>query len=316
MRAVLAVDVGGTYVRMGVFRGGGAVDSVVRVRHSTADAHCVEVSEVARAIVEYGNSLRPSDRVSAVGVAVAGPVDSGRRCVLVAENLGWRDVDLAGELEGVIGVPVSIDTDVFCAARAECLLGAGRGSDSVLYVAMGTGIGHALVLGGSVVRGAHGAASLFGHMPLVDNGRPCYCGRSGCLCQYASGRGIASQWASQATETGRTAEIPAEHVVVRAQRGCKPARGILDHGLALLARAIGCAVTVMDPDVVVLGGGAVSPAWPELSRLRERTRQYSHDLLHGIEVVQGELEPYSTLLGAGLNAWQTLKLGVEDGDGY
>ncbi|MEQ8965015.1 MAG: ROK family protein [Azospirillaceae bacterium] len=230
----LAVDLGGSRLRLGVGDGRGdwrlAFD---RERPSEGGVRDI-VDAVAEALSAWG--LAPVD-LAGIGVSVAGLVGPDG-VVRRAENLGWRDAPLGAVLAEAFGRPVAVDTDVFCGARYEAEAGTARGAPAALYVALGTGIGHAFVFDGRVWRGSHGNANGFGHLVTDPKGPPCYCGGAGCLCLVAGGK---------------------------AQAAADPPPGPID----ALALAIGSAVTLIEPAVVVLGGGARSQPWFDLAALGE-----------------------------------------------
>jgi len=234
----LAVDLGGTRLRVGV--GDGRADW--RHRRSLPRPDVAGPEAVVEAVAESLRLWRVEPAALAgIGVSVAGLVDAGGT-VRVAENLGWRDVALGPALAAAFDRPVVVDTDVFCGARYEAAVGEARDAAAALYVAIGTGIGHALILGGRVWRGAHGNANGFGHIVVTPDGPPCYCGGAGCLCLIAGGKAQAA------------ADPP-------------PAP------LAALARALGGAVTLVEPSVIVLGGGALAQPWFDLPALAEALRR-------------------------------------------
>ena len=240
--------------------------------------------------------LRPlmDAAVRCVGVSVAGVVAVDRRTVVRAMNLGWSEVALGRIVEDEFGVPATVDTDAFVAATAEARFGAARGCRTALYVTVGTGIGHALLLDGRPVRGADGGANVLGHLCVEPAGAVCYCGLRGCLCQYASGRGIERL----AEEAGHA--VPAAGVVRTAAAGEAWAVAVLDRATSSLAAGLAAACTLANPGLVVLGGGAVTSGWPALAALRRRTQQTVHPSVRGLTVVRGRLGGGVGLVGAAL----------------
>jgi glucokinase len=173
--------------------------------------------------------------VDGIGVSVAAVVGAGGHIVR-AENLRWWDVPFGDRLREAFDRPVIVETDVYCGAHFEATSGHARTSGSALYVSVGTGVGHAFILEGRVWRGAVGGANALGHMVLRPDGAPCYCGHRGCLCTTASGL---------------------------AQAVDQPP----DRALADLAQAIAAALTLLEPEIVILTGGALSQPWFDLDQL-------------------------------------------------
>ena len=210
--AVLAVDIGGSRTRALLLRdrpGAGTHETMPRPAEMAARAagQALHLDDLLAFL--GGHCDRSAEPIEAVGVSVAGVLGDDRRTVRQALNVGWRDVPLAAALGSRFRCPVVLDTDAFAAARAELRLGAGRRLSTFLYVTIGTGIGHALILDHRLWRGVHGAASTFGHLKThADAGVPCACGGRGCLCQYASGRGMAGLARAPETPAARVTAPP------------------------------------------------------------------------------------------------------------
>ncbi|MCL8026934.1 ROK family protein [Nocardioides bruguierae] len=257
----VGVDVGGTKVLAGVVA---APEGPVRSRTSWATVgdpapYETLLAHVAQLIADLGGPAA----VDGVGVGVPGPLDPTGEQLSVAPNLaGLGRRGLRTELEQAWGVPVRLENDANVAALGEARAGAGRGSDSFLYVCLGTGIGGAVVHEGALVRGAFRAAGEIGHVPIRPGGLPCGCGGRGCYEQYASG-----------TALGRLARErgwPDSHsLVAAAAAGDLPAIAVLDVFADAVAEGLVHAVLLLDPEVVVLGGG-VAAAGTLLSRAVER----------------------------------------------
>src|SRR5919112_734184 len=132
----------------------------------------------------------------------SGSVSADRRRVLFAPHLEFGDEPIADVIEKNVGLPVAIENDGNAAAWAEHAFGAGRGEPDQLMVAIGTGIGGGLILGGELYRGGHGIGGEIGHLGVVRDGRLCQCGRRGCWEEYASGSSLTAM-AREAARTGR-----------------------------------------------------------------------------------------------------------------
>jgi glucokinase len=183
------------------------------------------------------------------GVVTPGSVDEDRGVVRYASNLRWRDVPIRDRLRDALGLPVAVGHDVRAAGLAEQLYGAGRGTASFVLVPIGTGVAAAIVTDGRILAGTTGAAGEFGHIPLVPGGEVCPCGQRGCLEVYASGGGLARRYAAQQGEA-RTAEE------IVASLGSDPtADRLWDEALDVLAQGLNVLTILVDPEVIVLGGG-------------------------------------------------------------
>ncbi len=310
--AVLAVDIGGTRTRALLLReppDAGPKGTPPRPVEMAARAagQALQLSDLLAFLGTYRDGKQES--LEAIGVSVAGVLDDDRRTVRQALNVGWRDVPLQAALDDRFRCPVVLDTDAFAAARAELRLGAGRRHSTFLYVTIGTGIGHALVLDGRLWRGVHGAASTFGHLKShADADVPCACGGHGCLCQYASGRGMARLAARP--EEGRRRHDGAA-IVAAAAHGEPWAQEVVDAAHEALAVALSHALTVVDCGAVVIGGGAASRRWPDPDHLRGRVAKLVHPQVRIEEIATSKLT-HAALLGAALQAFDRVRSGGND----
>lgn len=272
---VLAVDIGGSHVSGGIYQGG-RVRKLVDVRrepHSPIPNMAQLVGELAR---EAGTTP-----LAAVGIALAGVVDENRRRIVATENLG-PDVpaNLVDLLEDQLSLPVFIETDVFCFGRA---LADEAPSGTHLLAAIGTGIGHAVVIDGEVHEGRGRHANRLGHIVVEPAGRPCYCGKRGCVCQYSAGPAL---------------------------RALSESSGGADRAHEMLARALATAVQLISPDEIVLVGGPVQHGAIDLRLLVQHLRQYSeHRMVPPLRALK---DPYAVYRGAALMATDQLRQHGQD----
>ncbi|HLB38912.1 MAG TPA: ROK family protein [Actinomycetota bacterium] len=244
----VGVDIGGTKASAVRTAADGAVVARARAATPADDVPALldAVLDVARAVLE------PS--VAAIGVGAAGLVEAATGRVRYAPNIAWREVDLVAAVE-LLGVPVVVDNDCTMAAIGEHRIGAGKGHDDLLYVGVGTGIGGGIVSGGRVQRGAHGFAGEIGHIVVEPDGVRCGCGARGCWETVASGSAISRLGRERLAPT---ADGPA--VVAAALRGEEVAREILAEVGTRLGTGIAGLVNVLDPELVIVGGGAAAGA--------------------------------------------------------
>ncbi len=244
--AVLAVDLGGTAMKGAVVTELGL--TIAELNRPTPNTEVVaalitlfhDLSEVA---VERGH------RVVGAGVATPGIVDEERGIVLYASNLDWRDVPLLDALRDALDVPVALGHDVRAAGLAERLIGAARGANDFVLVPIGTGVAAALITSGDTIVGATGSAGEFGHIPMVLDGEPCTCGQHGCLEVYVSGAGLARRYAA-----GGGAPLSSREIVGRL--GADPiADRVWKEAVDVLAQGLNTLTLLLDPAVIVLGGG-------------------------------------------------------------
>lgn len=256
----VGVDVGGTKLAAGLVAPDGSVLARRRVQTPPEGGPAVAaaIGTVVRELwAEADAGPGP------VGVGAAGIVDLDGM-VRYAPNIpGWRDTPLAAELTAALGVAVRVDNDANAAVWGEFRAGAARGAEgAVLMVTVGTGIGGGLILGGELVRGRHGLAAEFGHLIVSEGGPECGCGNRGCLEAMASGTAIARE-AREGLARGEggalagLADPTGKDVTRAAADGDAFARGVLARCGAWLGVGIVSLVHALDPELVVVGGGAM-----------------------------------------------------------
>jgi glucokinase len=262
---LVGVDLGGTNIRAVVF--GAGMEVLGRREAPTRAESGAEkiISRIAGCVREAlrAAGIEPAS-VAGVGVGAAGLTDWKTGTVLLASNLGWRDVPLAESLSRELGgVRVAVDKDTNAAALAEARLGAGRSFLHFLYVTAGTGIGGGLVLNGELYRGATGGAGDIGHVVVDLDGPPCGCGNRGCVEVFSSGGGIVNR-AKELLSSGQPGtegslledeEVTAEAVFDAASKGDRVAEGVVRRAGTLLGLALANYVNLNNPEAVVLGGG-------------------------------------------------------------
>lgn len=200
----------------------------------------------------------------AVGVGAPGLV--GHDGVLAfAPNLpGVKNLDLRRDLQEAVGSPVVVDNDAAAAAWGEFRIGAGREASSMLAVTLGTGVGGGIILDSKLMRGANGFAAEIGHIPYAPDGRDCACGKRGCWEAYASGTAL-----GVLARERLGAEVSGEDVTHRAAKGEPEAVAVLTEFAGRVARGLGGLVEVLDPELVVIGGGLVEAGEALLGPVRD-----------------------------------------------
>ncbi|MEJ3745260.1 ROK family glucokinase [Actinomycetes bacterium KLBMP 9797] len=263
MTLTIGVDVGGTKVAAGVVDLAGEVLAQTR-----RDTPAEDVAKTRDVIIEAVAELAREYEVEAVGIGAAGWIDASRSTVLFAPNLAWRDEPLRDHVSTAVDLPVIVENDANAAAWAEFRFGAARNADdSMVLFTIGTGVGGAIVFGGELVRGAHGIAAELGHMLSVPDGHLCGCGRKGCLEQYASGHALVRYARAGARQepdraaalldlaAGDADEIIGPMVTAAAKHGDPVSREAFAQIGHWLGIALADMVQILDPQVLVVGGG-------------------------------------------------------------
>ncbi|MBL8923586.1 MAG: ROK family protein [Myxococcaceae bacterium] len=290
----LGIDIGGTNARAAVVEPvtGRLVSSA---KEALVDRSPAAVVAVVAALVERVSRGHDVARAP-VGVGFAGMLRGD--VVVNAPNLHWRDVDFGGPLARALGRPVRLVNDLSAAAWGELSGGAARGARDTFTVFVGTGVGSAIISGGRLLSGATGVAAEFGHVKLVaEGGRRCGCGEHGCLEAYMGGAKL-TEWMAESGVAGTPSDL--ERLALQ---GDAPAKGLYDFAVGHLALAIANQVTVLNPAVVVLGGGVLSRCPGMVRRVTDvvMTRA-SAASRQGLEVKLAELGDDSGLVGAALLA--------------
>ncbi|MFC4601175.1 ROK family protein [Cohnella hongkongensis] len=270
MEYAIGADIGGTKIQVA------AVDREGRVadRHlmpTEAQLGPAQVMEKLLSGIERTLSRMPDGaQIAGIGVGSAGQIDFASGTVAYAGDQlpGWTDTPIKSRVEDKFGLPGYVDNDVNVVAVAEQLYGAGRGLSDFVCVALGTGIGGAIVEAGRIVRGAQGCAGELGHVSVDFNGPRCgNCGNNGCVELYASGSGIARLGRELIAESAeRPAWRPDSREIAQAWlQGDPQAARVMGVAIRALAAAIAGYIHMCNPQAVIVGGGVseTGPAFLE-----------------------------------------------------
>jgi glucokinase len=289
----LGVDIGGTKTRVGVVTAGHRVLEAREAPTPVRDGAAAVLGVVAALAQE----LRGRHAELAVcGVGTAGVVDPAAGTVVASTNAltGWVGARVGPELRSRLGLPVHVDNDVNAFVLGEAAAGAARGRGHVLAVMVGTGVGGAFLLDGRLWRGAHHNAGELGHVPVPGFGdRPCSCGGSGHLESVAAGPAMAARYAELAGEAR-----PFAAVAELAEAGHRPAAEVVDEGGRVLGELLAGLVNAVDPEVVVLGGGAARPGGRYWSQAQRHYRRHLLPAVGDVPLLAAELGRDAVVVGA------------------
>ncbi len=297
---IIGVDIGGTKVAAGLVSPGGEISGQVRVPMvvtgtaaeglnavaSAIDSVCSESGmEASRGAIAQGMSR---GAIRGIGICSPGPLDPTKGVIINPPNVPcWRNFPLASEVAKLYEVPVRIDNDANAAALAESRWGAGRGYSNVFYATMGTGIGTGIVFDGKIYHGRTGAAAEGGHLSINYLGPRCGCGKAGCIEAYASGPAIARRTREKLTSgkydnstilelSGGNLEVVSSEVVNQAYaKGDVLSREIMRETVELLAAWLGNVVDLLEPDVIIIGGGMAEMMKPLFGEIRKQLPNWS-----------------------------------------
>jgi glucokinase len=264
---VLGVDIGGTKVAVGIVDGDGKILAQGRkpmIVNSTAEA-------AFEAVTSAIDSMVAKAPVRSIGICAPGPLDPKTGLVINPPNLPcWRNFPLGEKVSAKYSVPVKVDNDANAAALAETRWGAAKGFHHVFYATIGTGIGTGIVFDGAIYHGKTGSAGEGGHVSIDYAGPLCRCGKRGCIEMYAAGTAIGlrarAKLAAEAPRhstildlaNGNLSSVTTELVAQAYAGGDFSAREILMETIDYLIPWLGNIVDLLDPDVLVMGGGAAA----------------------------------------------------------
>lgn len=308
----IGIDIGGTNTEIGVVSRHGSCTKKARL----ATQHFAEVQDFIAAIGTTVHGLIEAQGITAIsGIGIGAPNGNRPRGTIeYAPNLPWHGViPLAEQLRQALACPVILDNDANTAALGERCFGAARHLRDFIMVTLGTGLGSGIVIGGQLIHGSDGFAGELGHTQIIPDGRPCACGRRGCLERYASAPGLVTTTVQllQGTEKPSSLRAAAElgltgpQIAAAARAGDEIAR----HAYALtgryLAMGLANAVAITNPEAVILAGGPVQAGPLLLDPTRAALRECLHNLYRDklrltVSALQAE---NAGLLGAAASVW-------------
>ena len=319
--SVVAIDLGGTKALVGVVEPDGTVRSRLWLPSRDLVGKPMELldrlAEGAESAAD--EAAQNFDSISAIGICVPGPLDTTRSVVAIAPNLGWRRLPVRQELERRMpGKRVFLENDVRAAALSEHVLGAGRGYDSMLAVFVGSGVGGGLVVDGKLYHGTHGVAGEIGHLVVRAAGPRCGCGRFGCLEAMAARDAVTRYVIHDVARGRRTRLSQILHGNLHALTSRDLAMAIAEDDAVAIRAArrsaryagvtIGGVINLLDPAVVVIGGGIAEALGQRyVEALTWTARRYTlAGGAHDVPIVASRLGDDAGLLGAALTAFNGL----------
>ncbi len=249
METYWGIDLGGTKIE-GVVLPKDSTDPICRHRIDTeADKGYEHMISRILLLIEELEAKSGISRPEVIGIGTPGAMEPATGLMKNCNTTCLNGQPLPKDLEIVIGKKVIVANDANCFALAEAVLGAGRGADSVFGVIMGTGVGGGIVVNGRVLNGAQGIAGEWGHNELILDGEPCYCGKKGCVETVLAGPSLQRYYKLL---TGQTLTL--KEIVARVDTD-PDAKATMDRLMFYFGKGISVVVNVLDPEVIVLGGG-------------------------------------------------------------
>src|SRR6202165_4015954 len=282
-RIVVGVDIGGTKVAAGLVNADGEILAHNRTPMVTSGAPSDGLAAVSRAIGELFPDMASQNQIAAIGVCAPAPLNPDTGTILNPPNLTiWHNYPLAEEMRRLYKAPVRVDNDANAAALAEAKWGAGRGYRNIFYATIGTGIGTGIIFDGRIYHGKTGAAAEGGHVGIDWDGPVCNCGKRGCIETLAAGPAIAQRARQKLARNpnsvllemagGDIQRVSSQMVGRVHAEGDRVATEVMRDTLDLLAYWLGSIIDLLEPDIIVIGGGVSSLLAPFLDEIRDRWR--------------------------------------------
>ena len=307
----IGIDLGGTAIKMGICSSQGKIIGDFQ-KPTPKDRNYLTLLSVMVEMVQELLDQTGAPRESLRGVGIGVPALLNVRTGFVYEmvNLGMKNIAFKQELEQALQLPCFLDNDANTAAAGEKWLGAGRGSQHVFCITLGTGIGGGLILGGNIYHGSDGLAGEIGHVVVrPETGRQCACGNIGCLETEASasavefyGTEVAKQGKTLLTEIWkRTGNVTAQDVFQTSQKGDKKSQGIVDQAAYYMGLTLAQVSTILYPEKIIIGGGMSQAGEALLQPIRSYFMKYTlSQISKTVKIVPAELGNRAGWLGA---AW-------------
>jgi len=302
MGIIIAVDIGGTQIRVATFHR----DSVTPVEVRRAATRSAQGTPFERLCAEIAAIWPKDEPVETIVVGTPGPLDPQTGIVFSAPNIaGWENFPLRDELQKVFSVPVLIENDANVAALGEWNFGAGKGHHHVLYITISTGIGGGVISRDHLLQGSRGLATEVGHVTIAPDGPICNCGQRGHLEALASGPAIARYVSEQiergaaSTLKGRSA-ITAQDVSAAAAKGDALSIQALARAGQYIGQALADLLHMFNPSIVIFGGGVSFSGALLFDPVKESLKKHimTESYLDGLQIVNAQLGDDAGLLGA------------------
>ena len=299
------IDVGGTTVKCGLFRTDGTMVEkweIVTRTENNGEAIIPDIAETIEKKIEELH-LDKAD-IDGVGIGVPGPVND-KGDVLCAVNLFWGFKELSKELSELTGLPAMAGNDANVAALGEAWKGAAAGAKDVILATLGTGVGGGIIINGKIISGHHGAGGEIGHANIDHNEtETCNCGNKGCLEQFASATGIVRMAkreldASEDSSVLRgRANLSAKAVLDAYKAGDALAVRVMENVGDKLGGALAVFVCVVDPEIIVLGGGVSRAGQPLIDCVEKYYKKYAFPTCKETPIVLASLGNDAGMYGA------------------
>ncbi len=284
----IGIDFGGTNIRAAVVDKSGNLIHKNRIRTGDTSNYSVFLKR----FIDFIQSTKKDFDIKGIGIGFPGSISKQQK-IIVAPNLGWKNIDLRSDLSSQLNIPVILDNDVNMAICGEKWLGAAQDFSDFFMLTIGTGVGGAFFVGNNIYTGTGNNAGEIGHINIEPGGIECACGKKGCLEQYASATALIN-FARRNLITNKESllndielkDIEAQHIYDAGKQGDRFALQAIDYNLKNLAIGIAAVVNLMNPQAIIIGGGVSHAGDFLLKRLRPFLKYYCLDFSYKDLVVR------------------------------
>lgn len=273
MSHIVCFDIGGTFIKYGVFDPKGQL--LVKSKMATPTSH--EIPDVLNKKVK---SLQHDFHISAIGISSCGLVDRAKGMILFSNNIqGYSGMKLGEILFSLTQIPVSVENDVKSACLGEMWKGAVKDKRNAVFLTLGTGIGSSIVMDGRIVKGSSGLAGELGHTVIVAGGKPCSCGRKGCLERYASTSAFVQDYKEEALKKGVKVEnVSGETIMELVKQGDPVALAVYERFIHYISMGLTNVIHLLNPEKIIIGGGITEGEGPFIQDINIQLRNEVMDV--------------------------------------
>ncbi|WP_066190847.1 ROK family glucokinase [Gracilibacillus timonensis] len=306
---IIAIDIGGTTVKIGVISHFGQIIKKWEVNSDKSNNSIHIIDNVWDSILKQLSKMNmEQDNVIGIGIGAPGFVDNKAGLVYEAVNLGWEMFDLKEKFREKTDLPIFVENDANLAALGENWLGAGESAENLIAVTLGTGVGSGVIANGKILNGCNGTAGEIGHVIVDQQGYLCNCGRVGCLDTIASASGIvrvAEEYIQRnpnsqlARMKQQKHDLEAKDVFDIAKKGEEVSYKIIKRALDILGQALAYSASVINPSRILIGGGLSKAGDFLLDMLKENFTKYALPRIgNQCEVLLAKLGNDAGIIGA------------------
>ncbi|MCB0155706.1 MAG: ROK family protein [Anaerolineae bacterium] len=298
---VVGVDLGATKIAAGLVNPQNEVVQTVQVESRPEEGAAAVVERIAACVAQLRTALPAGEQIVALGACCPGPLDHASGMVFDPPNLtGWRDVPLQKMLEARLGLPAPIEHDAKAAALGEFYFGAGQGSQNMIFIVIGTGVGAAIIIDGQLYRGSTNSAGEVGHITVDMHGPACSCGSNGCLEVYTAGPDLADRFreAIAGTDFVAPAELDGKMIADLAGQGQPQALQVFEQAGQALGVGIATMAHLFDIDTYIIGSSVAKAGELLLKPTREAVRYRAFASIGArVKVMTSQLADNAPILG-------------------